>query len=250
MDRRRAGTDTPGRAYQRSGRGRDVVGAGCAVESGGCVAFPSSCCCSRSPPAPAARPPGTDASPGRRGCRAGRPPTASAGCSSRPSSRRRCAQVYRARDARTWNRRRRRAAAGTLGRRARRRRDGDQQRGLPGRARARLGAGFSPESWNAWVKRREATPLPGAAEFLARVRALGGRIAIVTNRLQSECDDTAGGLRRAALVYDAMLCRPDGSPSDKNPRFEAVAGGRRRPPDRRRSRSWRSSATTSSTSRR
>jgi 5'-nucleotidase (lipoprotein e(P4) family) len=94
------------------------------------------------------------------------------------------------------------------------------------RERARLGAGFSAESWNAWVKRREATPLPGAAEFLRRVRTLGGRIAIVTNRLQSECDDTAAVFAAHALVYDAMLCRPDGSPSDKNPRFDAVAGGR------------------------
>ena len=29
--------------------------------------------------------------------------------------------------------------------------------------RARQGLGFSPESWTAWVRRREATPLPGAA---------------------------------------------------------------------------------------
>ncbi len=92
--------------------------------------------------------------------------------------------------------------------------------------RARLGAGFSPDSWNAWVKRREAAPLPGAGEFLARVRALGGRIAIVTNRLESECDDTAAVFAAHQLAYDAMLCRPDGSPSDKNPRFEAVAAGK------------------------
>ena len=56
--------------------------------------------------------------------------------------------------------------------------------------RARLGLPFTHESWNAWVKRREATPLAGAPAFMARVRALGGRIAIVTNRLQSECADT------------------------------------------------------------
>lgn len=91
--------------------------------------------------------------------------------------------------------------------------------------RARLGLGYSAESWNLWVRRREATPLPGAAAFLARVRELGGRIAIVTNRLESECEDTAAVFRRFALVYDAMLCRPDGGPSDKNPRFEAVARG-------------------------
>jgi 5'-nucleotidase (lipoprotein e(P4) family) len=91
--------------------------------------------------------------------------------------------------------------------------------------RSRLGAGFSPESWTAWVRRREAVPLPGAAAFLTRVRALGGRIAIVTNRLQSECDDTIALFRAHALAFDAMLCRPDGSPSDKNPRFAAVAAG-------------------------
>jgi len=91
--------------------------------------------------------------------------------------------------------------------------------------RARIGAAFSPESWNAWVRRREAAPLPGASEFLARVRALGGRIAIVTNRLQSECEDTQAVFRAGGLVFDAMLCRPDGGPSDKNPRFAAVASG-------------------------
>lgn len=92
------------------------------------------------------------------------------------------------------------------------------------RARARLP--YSTESWSAWVKRREATPLPGAQAFLSRVHALGGRIAIVTNRLASECADTAAVFDAHALVYDAMLCRPDGAPSDKNPRFEDVAAGR------------------------
>jgi 5'-nucleotidase (lipoprotein e(P4) family) len=92
--------------------------------------------------------------------------------------------------------------------------------------RSRLGLGYTTESWNAWVKRREATPLPGAASFLARVRALGGKIAIVTNRLESECVDTQAVFDAFKLAYDAMLCRPDGTPSDKNPRFAAVAAGK------------------------
>ncbi|MEZ5289550.1 MAG: HAD family acid phosphatase [Vicinamibacterales bacterium] len=91
--------------------------------------------------------------------------------------------------------------------------------------RARAGLGYSGESWAAWVKRREATPLPGAAAFLARVHALGGKIAIVTNRLGSECDDTIAVFTRERLDYDAMLCRPNGTPSDKNPRFEQVRAG-------------------------
>jgi 5'-nucleotidase (lipoprotein e(P4) family) len=90
----------------------------------------------------------------------------------------------------------------------------------------RVGLGYSPESWAAWVRRREAVALPGAAAFLARVRALGGRIAIVTNRLDSECADTVALFKTQALLFDAMLCRPDKGPSDKNPRFEAVAAGK------------------------
>lgn len=91
--------------------------------------------------------------------------------------------------------------------------------------RARLGLGFTQESWTAWVRRREATPEPGAEGFLSRVRALGGKIAIVTNRLGSECDDTKAVFATYKLVYDAMLCRPDGTPSDKTARFDAVASG-------------------------
>lgn len=88
------------------------------------------------------------------------------------------------------------------------------------------GLGFTQESWTAWVRRREATPIPGSAEFLRRVAAMGGRIAIVTNRLESECEDTRELFRRDGLPFDVMLCRPDGSPSDKNPRFVRVADGR------------------------
>lgn len=91
--------------------------------------------------------------------------------------------------------------------------------------RVRAGLPFTPESWREWVARRSATPLPGAARFLARTHELGGRIAIVTNRLGSECPDTEAVFQAHALVYDVMLCRPDAGPSDKNPRFQAVAQG-------------------------
>jgi len=91
--------------------------------------------------------------------------------------------------------------------------------------RAKAGKPFDRESWGAWCARREAVPLPGAAAFLARVRAVGGRIAIVTNRTETECPDTEAVFRAHGLAYDVMLCRPDAGPSDKNPRFEAVARG-------------------------
>ncbi len=91
--------------------------------------------------------------------------------------------------------------------------------------RARVGLPFDPLSWRAWTARREAVPLPGAASFLTRVRQLGGRIAIVTNRTTTECPDTEAVFRANALPYDVMLCMPDGGSGDKNPRFEAVAAG-------------------------
>jgi 5'-nucleotidase (lipoprotein e(P4) family) len=90
--------------------------------------------------------------------------------------------------------------------------------------RERAGLPFDRESWSAWTARREAVPLPGAAAFLSRVRELGGRIAIVTNRRESECPDTEAVFEAHALAYDVMLCRPERS-GDKNPRFEAVANG-------------------------
>ena len=91
--------------------------------------------------------------------------------------------------------------------------------------RARAGKPFDAESWRAWCARREAVPLPGARAFLARVRALGGKVAIVTNRTASECPDTEAVFRAHGLDYDVLLCKPDGGPSDKGPRFEAVARG-------------------------
>jgi 5'-nucleotidase (lipoprotein e(P4) family) len=91
--------------------------------------------------------------------------------------------------------------------------------------RERQGLGFTRESWHAWTERREAIPLPGAAAFLARVRTLGGRIAVVTNRRESECPDTEAVFRTHDLTYDVILCQPDDGPSDKNARFEAVVQG-------------------------
>ena len=91
--------------------------------------------------------------------------------------------------------------------------------------RERLGQGFTAESWKAWTKRREAVPFPGARSFLERVRELGGRIAVVTNRREAECPDTRAVFDAQGLLYDLMLCRPDNGPSDKTSRFQAVRGG-------------------------
>jgi len=92
------------------------------------------------------------------------------------------------------------------------------------RERAAVGGAFTPETWTAWVRRREATALPGAAQFIARVRSLGGRVVIVTNRTQSECEDTRSNIQSLGIGVDLVLCRP-AETSDKNPRFLAVQNG-------------------------
>lgn len=88
----------------------------------------------------------------------------------------------------------------------------------------RDGATYSEERWNAWVRRREAPALPGAAAFTARVRELGGKVVIVTNRDQAVCGDTRANLDAAGITTDLVLCKQPGQ-SDKNPRFDAVAAG-------------------------
>ena len=87
------------------------------------------------------------------------------------------------------------------------------------------GLTFSAESWSAWVARREARALPGSAAFLDRVRALGGTVAVVTNRTSSECPDTEANLRAERLLFDLLLCKPDGGASEKDSRFRKVQEG-------------------------
>ncbi len=94
--------------------------------------------------------------------------------------------------------------------------------------RAALGVGFSTASWSAWVERRQASAMPGAAAFLDHVHAAGGTVIIVTNRKAvGECQPTEENLRAVGLDHDAILCKTD--TSDKNPRFQAIEAGTARP---------------------
>ena len=90
--------------------------------------------------------------------------------------------------------------------------------------RAALGVAFSQTSWTAWVERRAATPIPGVKRFTDRVRALGGRVVLVSNRKAAgECGATEDNLETAGISFDAIFCRTD--TSDKNPRFQALSTG-------------------------
>ena len=89
---------------------------------------------------------------------------------------------------------------------------------------AALGAGGSfEEQWDAWVERREAPALPGVRPFLKLVHELGGKVAVVTNRRERHCPQTADNLRALELPFDVILCR--GETGDKNPRWRSVEDG-------------------------
>ena len=79
------------------------------------------------------------------------------------------------------------------------------------------------EWWDEWVERREAPALPGTLAFLARVRELGGHIAVVTNRSERHCPQTADNLRAIDISFDVLLCR--GDDSEKEPRWERITAG-------------------------
>lgn len=89
----------------------------------------------------------------------------------------------------------------------------------------RKGEVHTDAAWKAWVKRGERLAVPGAATFLAGVQKLGGRVAVVTNTVQSLCPDVAANLRAVSLPYDILVCRADDGEDRKEGRWKAVASG-------------------------
>jgi 5'-nucleotidase (lipoprotein e(P4) family) len=90
--------------------------------------------------------------------------------------------------------------------------------------RSRVDSAYDEPSWTAWVKEEAAGAVPGAVAFTRRVHALGGRVAIVTNRDDAVCPETRANLRKVGVDADVVLCMPPGQ-EDKNPRFARLENG-------------------------
>ena len=89
--------------------------------------------------------------------------------------------------------------------------------------RVAVGGGWTQESWDVWVKDREATIMPGALEFVVAIQELGGKVAIVTNRSQELCDATRDNLEDVGVEFDVIRCQR-GSET-KGARWEAIRTG-------------------------
>lgn len=93
--------------------------------------------------------------------------------------------------------------------------------------RDRKGAEFTPGTWRDWVEERSAEPVPEVFAFMYRVKALGGHVAFVTNRMDYERQATIDNLSVYGFVYgreyDVLLTRawPDGD-SNKDARYAEV----------------------------
>jgi 5'-nucleotidase (lipoprotein e(P4) family) len=89
---------------------------------------------------------------------------------------------------------------------------------------------YEDSTWDAWVHEAAAPALPGAKAFIDTViDELHGRVALVTNRTQIQCDITEKNLRQLLIRYDLIAC-DDTNPQDphhgdKNGRFNAIAMG-------------------------
>ena len=92
--------------------------------------------------------------------------------------------------------------------------------------RAALGLGYDDASWNAWVVRRAAPPVPGVMDFIAAARKAGGHIAWITNRSTVVAADTRENLQNVGLWRDDdRLCAQVNSARTKRIRRSEVMSG-------------------------
>lgn len=93
--------------------------------------------------------------------------------------------------------------------------------------RAAVDSGYTRASWNEWVHRKEATPVPGAKAFVDSVRTLpGGHIVYITNRTHFNRQPTIENLQQYGLFKDGDLMLAQLSREDtKADRRECVLSG-------------------------
>jgi 5'-nucleotidase (lipoprotein e(P4) family) len=73
---------------------------------------------------------------------------------------------------------------------------------------AKAKKGYDRQMWNDWCLKGIAPALPGAQEYCALIRELGGKVVLITNRQNPPLKySTAKNLDEQGIVYDALLLR-------------------------------------------
>jgi 5'-nucleotidase (lipoprotein e(P4) family) len=88
---------------------------------------------------------------------------------------------------------------------------------------AETGQPFEESLWSEWVREEAAGAVPGAVDFVALVRRLGGRVAVVTNRDEELCPATRRNLEALGIRSAVVLCEVD--TGEKEGRFRMVRDG-------------------------
>lgn len=91
-------------------------------------------------------------------------------------------------------------------------------------AKERYGARFDIEVWDAWCRREEAPAVPGSVAFIQRVKELGGKVAIVSNRGVNVQKATEANLRALGVDFDVVLLMD--KVGDKTPRWDLIESGK------------------------
>jgi len=64
---------------------------------------------------------------------------------------------------------------------------------------------FYRPRWSDWCRKGEDPAVPGAAEFTRKVRGLGGKVVLITERDEDLRDATEKNLAEEGFVFDALL---------------------------------------------
>lgn len=91
----------------------------------------------------------------------------------------------------------------------------------------RTGTSFAADTWHAWIEEKAAPLVPGAKPFIERVNELGGHVALVTNRLDTEQLWTEENLAAVGLTRpdDFRILMTKASPegvSNKSDRYALI----------------------------
>ncbi len=85
---------------------------------------------------------------------------------------------------------------------------------------------YNPESWSIWVNLQEAELVPGAKEFIDRVRTTNTRIIFLSNRMAKNESPTIENMKRLQIYdeSDIFLLRLDKADKKHVRRAEAING--------------------------